>query len=173
MTVTINPQPSAPVLTFNGTAYVSSQSGAGTHAWFVNGNQVTGASGSQLNIFSGAGNPVVEEGDEVYAIYTDENGCSSQASATILGVEDAAAMSNNVSLYPNPSNGQFEIRFGDVSGKVTIEVTNLVGQVVFNNVISASNGHVENMDLSNLKGGVYQINFSGDAGKTVENIVIK
>jgi hypothetical protein len=91
----------------------------------------------------------------------------------LLGVEDAAAMSNNVSLYPNPSNGQFEIRFGDVSGKVTIEVTNLVGQVVYNNVISANNGHVENMDLSNLKGGVYQISISGDAGKTVENIVIK
>jgi hypothetical protein len=173
VTVTINAQPSAPVITFNGTAYVSSQSGAGTHAWFVNGNQVAGATGSQLNIFTASGAPVVKSGDLVYAIYTDENECSSSASATLLGVEDAAAMSNNVSLYPNPSNGQFEIRFGDVSGKVTIEVTNLVGQVVYNNVISANNGHVENMDLSNLKGGVYQISISGDAGKTVENIVIK
>jgi hypothetical protein len=173
VTVAINSQPAAPVVSFNGTAYVSSQSGPGTHTWFVNGNAVPGVTGNSVNITSAGGNNTIQLGDLVYAIYTDENGCESNASATLIGIEDEAALSNNVSLYPNPNNGQFEIRFGDVSGKMTIEVTNMVGQVLYNNVISANNGHVEFMNLSELESGVYQINISGDAGRTIENIVIK
>jgi hypothetical protein len=144
-----------------------------THTWFVNGNAVPGVTGNSVNITSAGGNNTIQLGDLVYAIYTDENGCESNASATLIGIEDEAALSNNVSLYPNPNNGQFEIRFGDVSGKMTIEVTNMVGQVLYNNVISANNGHVEFMNLSELESGVYQINISGDAGRTIENIVIK
>lgn len=172
VTVSISSQPAAPVISFNGSAYVSSQTGGGTHTWYVNGNPVAGVTGNTLDITVNNVS-VVKEGDLVYAVYTDENGCESNASATLLGVEDAAAMSNNVSLYPNPSNGQFDVRFGNVSGKVTLEVSNMMGQVVFNKVTSVNAGSVESMNLSDLGAGVYQMTISGDAGSSVQNIVIK
>lgn len=172
VTISINSQPAAPVLNFNGTAIVSSQTGAGIHTWFINGNQVSGVNGNTLELFVG-GTQQVFLGDDIYAIYTDENGCESEASANIVGIEDASALSSNVSLYPNPSNGQFDIRFGNVSGKINLEVSNMMGQIVFNKTLNVNNGSIESMNLSNLNAGVYQLTISGNSGSTVQNIVIK
>ncbi len=45
-----------------------------------------------------------------------------------LGIGDNKL--NNVSLYPNPSNGRFTIDLGKEYNEVTVQITNILGQVI-------------------------------------------
>lgn len=166
VTLTIHPQPAAPSVTFNGTEYVSSQTGAGTHRWFVNGTEITSFAGNTLpnnqNYFN----------LEITCIYVDENGCESPESSAILSTEELAS-NGGVTVYPNPNNGRFEVRFGDLSGKVHVEVTDVLGKVVYSNNVTANSGNIEVIDLNGVESGVYQLNLRGDAINMTQSVIVE
>ena len=66
-----------------------------------------------------------------------------------------------VSIYPNPSNGQFNIRINQYSGKVNIQVVDLNGREVFttkNELFSTEKA----LDLQALQSGIYVLRISGN-----------
>jgi hypothetical protein len=70
-----------------------------------------------------------------YTIYiTDENGCSTSATVYIVitGTEEILSDAN-ISIYPNPSSGNLtvEILNNGMSGEISIDVVNAIGQRVF------------------------------------------
>ena len=71
----------------------------------------------------------------------------------ILSVHNS--IENNVSIYPNPSNGVFTIDQGDdiSNSESTILIFNQLGQLKYQNTI----GIQETIDLSNLEAGIYTI----------------
>ncbi len=79
--------------------------------------------------------------------------------AKVLGV-DSFAKNSKVSIYPNPSNGVFNIDFNNVEVE-QINIVNVLGQTVFSkkvdNTISNSNISI---DISNNPNGVYIVNAS-------------
>lgn len=165
ITLTVNPIPAAPVLTFTGTAYTSSYGSTGTHTWYVN-NQVIGITGPTLST-SLVGNK------SVYVVYTDENGCVSEPSNVLIGISHIEAQNNHISIYPNPNNGQFDIRFTGVSGMMNVTVLNAMGQTVFNNRFQVSQGQVEMIDLQSAEAGVYLIKVESAAGLAIESLIIE
>jgi len=167
VTLTISAAPSAPVLSLNGANYSSSQTGAGTHEWYIEGTLVAGQSGNTLP------SSAVGENNSVYCIFIDENGCESEASNTIVGLNEVTNLNNSISIFPNPNNGQFEIRFGDVSGKMVYTVTNALGQVVAMNQINAQSGSIESINLNDVQAGAYQLKVAGEAGISIQSIIIE
>ncbi|MBI3233114.1 MAG: DUF5011 domain-containing protein [Bacteroidetes bacterium] len=83
------------------------------------------------------------------------------------GVSTSASTDNNISVYPNPSTGVFNIELsGDVKYN-SIVITNALGQQVYTTT-------------SNIVGGVYTVDLSGKASgvyfitlRNNENIVVK
>ena len=75
-------------------------------------------------------------------------------------------------MYPNPSNGQFEVALYHEQSNINmaVEVVNLQGQVIYK---SSINNGVNYIDLGNVESGVYFVNV--EDGKTSERmkIVIK
>ncbi len=71
--------------------------------------------------------------------------------ATIDGIDEYATNSNDVLIYPNPSNGVFQV---DVKNNqnVIIKIVNVLGETVLEKKISDAFG---NIDLSNAAAGVY------------------
>jgi hypothetical protein len=77
-----------------------------------------------------------------------------------LAVDDITNK-KGVSIYPNPSNGQFNIRINQYSGKVNIQVVDLNGREVFtskNELFSTEKA----LDLQALQSGIYVLRISGN-----------
>ena len=61
-------------------------------------------------------------------------------------------------VYPNPSDGIFNIALRDVPGSVQIVVTNVMGKVVKSSLLD---GNEAQINLSEEPSGIYFINISG------------
>ena len=79
-------------------------------------------------------------------------------------------MNQNISIYPNPSNGNFTIT--NTSEKsVSIEIMDLVGKLVFQ---SQSAERYIKLDLADVNKGVYFVRITDQSGnKVVKKLVIK
>ncbi|MFO7862770.1 MAG: carboxypeptidase regulatory-like domain-containing protein [Salinivirgaceae bacterium] len=71
-----------------------------------------------------------------------------------------------MNIYPNPSNGQFEI---NVDGAYNLSIYNAVGHAVYQDNISDRC----QIDLSTLKPGIYFVKASGEGRIITKSIVIK
>ncbi len=112
-------------------------------------------------------------------IFSFENVEIINASGTVLSgynvVDDTANIvttglanitaDNGVKVYPNPSNGIFNIT-GQGLQNAEVMVTDIVGRKVYNSNLNMNNG-IGQINLSNLTEGVYFININ--AGNTVYN----
>jgi len=65
------------------------------------------------------------------------------------------------SLYPNPTDGQFNIKTPNLSGEVNVEISSLLGQKVYNQKLSLENQQV-NVNVGKLSAGVYIVTLSQD-----------
>ncbi len=74
---------------------------------------------------------------------------------------------NNISLYPNPSNGIFQL---ETVNPVQVSVTDILGKTVFvTNQASTST----NINLTSLEKGVYLAKIVGDNINTIEKLILK
>ncbi len=100
----------------------------------------------------------------------DTSGWSPVWKFTIEGTEaiDEIIEANSVALFPNPSNGAFTVQLNaSKSEEVNVQVIDISGRVVYNDVVSCSVGKNNiAIDLDELPAGVYQVNLK------VENNVI-
>jgi hypothetical protein len=134
-----------------------------------------GVSGGQFNpATAGVGNHTI-----TYT-YTDANNCSSFATQNITvnacsGVEESFA-GGLVSLYPNPNNGMFFIKWEGISGdKVQIIMTDLSGRRVFDRSLGGVfRDHTESLDVTGLENGIYILTLmSGNDVKTFRVVYSK
>jgi hypothetical protein len=90
-----------------------------------------------------------------------ENRFSLKFDTTNLGTNDNT-FGSDFRLFPNPSkNEQFSISTPSLSGEVSVEVTNLLGQTVYSKVLSVEGNQV-NVNVFNLSAGVYVVKLTQD-----------
>jgi len=82
-----------------------------------------------------------------------------------LGVETLSQ--KEFKIYPNPSNGNFNIIFDDSNGINTVEIISLLGQKVFEKATQSAS-----LSVSNLQKGTYLIKVSKDSKSRTEKIII-
>jgi len=78
-----------------------------------------------------------------------------------VGLDEVAAV-NEVKIYPNPSNGIFNVSLGDAS-EMSYEVYNILGQTVKSGKLTADNNTV---NLTDSKEGVYILKLTDTANNT-------
>ncbi len=125
---------------------------AGTflYQWFRNGALVPGMTGSVL--------PINVDGFGNYSVtVTDSKGCT--ANSSLVTVSDAE--SGKLFVYPNPSSGQFQVRYfssSTVSIDRTLSVYDSKGARVYSKAYSIGNPY-ERMDvnLANAQAGLYMV----------------
>jgi hypothetical protein len=166
-TVTVNPVPPTPVITLDLTGQLMSNATAGNQ-WYFEGTAISGATG-QTYIPMQSGN---------YTCIVTLNGCSSAVSNEIYvvmtGMENLSD-DRTVTLYPNPSNGQFTIRIHTVKQeKYDLKVTNNLGLSVYEQKDVTGNGSKEqNLDLRSVPAGVYWVVFRNDNANIIKKIIIR
>ena len=75
-------------------------------------------------------------------------------------------------VYPNPNNGIFNISISNSIENQTIEIKNIIGQMVYSEI--ASNSSENTIDLSDLNKGIYTISLVSESGiSTAKKIIIQ
>jgi hypothetical protein len=145
---------SAPTLTANGAA---------TYQWDAN----AGNAATQTTTISTAA-----AGNFNYGVTgTDINGCKGTATILLLikpctGI-DENSLENLVSIYPNPSNGEFTI---SSAGNMDLKLINELGQEI--RIINLTRNNDYKVSVSNLANGIYFVVGQNDQSYVKQKIVI-
>ncbi|MDR9488079.1 T9SS type A sorting domain-containing protein [Salibacter sp.] len=106
---------------------------------------------------------------------TDDNGCITTDSQFIQPTGyGELALTNNIKVYPNPNNGQFEVNFNGLNGAYDIVVRNIVGQTVAQDRVNVSGNAQKRFNLSDMNKGIYLIEVQDQEGKSATyKVVVK
>ncbi|MDA7836909.1 T9SS type A sorting domain-containing protein [Salibacteraceae bacterium] len=107
-------------------------------------------------------------------IIVDDNGCIGGASYVVdgnIGINDVANGAV-VNVFPNPSNGSFNVSLDNVAGNYSINVSNSLGQVAASKNVSASGSNqiVEFSGLD-LPVGVYTVSVVSTDDNSTLNVI--
>jgi uncharacterized protein (TIGR02145 family) len=123
-------------------------------------NKLVSANFTMEAIYDSYVSDVFPEGDGKYSVVNITKG-------TIEKVEEI------ISIYPNPSEGIFNISIEGVSGKVQVKVFDIHGNGYRFLEIEGTKIIIKKLDLKDLAAGVYFISFSGKDFSRVKKIVIQ
>jgi GEVED domain-containing protein/type IX secretion system substrate protein len=160
-------------------ALVSNTTGAFTYQWYLNGTAMTGQTNPTLTYSYFANQDVVK------CVVTSVGVCGGlpATESMLITVEYPAGVSQpnggaDVRVMPNPNKGTFTVKGSvgtTVDEEVTLEITNMLGQVVYSNKVIAQSGNLnEQIKLSNtLANGMYILNVRSGVDTKAFHFVIE
>jgi len=149
---------------------------APTYIWKRNGVVIAGATGSSYTYTPSGG-----MGTETYTCemtcgdpcsnpqkVTDTTSCKKLESVeqTTPGLE--------VAIYPNPSNGSFEIAgYAAANSNIQYTITNTAGQTILNDSYVVKAGSYKQTLKTNLPAGVYILKLQDDNSSAIQKLIIQ
>ncbi len=98
--------------------------------------------------------------------------CKTVSITSLIGI-DEKILDNAFSVYPNPSNGKFNIELKDASfRKTSVEVYSVVGGIVYKADMDLSANNVYALDLSGKANGMYMVKLITESGSVTKRISI-
>jgi len=151
-----------------------------TFQWYVNGIPVPGATTNRFvsSTFSS------QFEDSVSCAVTNHDICTITAHQWIyikvhpVGVQQVYTGVSDISVLPNPNKGEFTVK-GSLSTlsdeDVSLEITDVLGQVVYRNNVLAKNGRLDQkIKISgNVANGMYMLSLRSGTDNRVFHIVIE
>lgn len=137
--------------------------GADTYTWNGGSN-----SGSLITVMHG------NVGTVAYTVVgTDPNGCKNDTVFYLKingcqGIEEFEQNNGNISIYPNPNNGEFNIL---ADKDLKLKLINELGQVIKEFELNAYNAH--KVQIADLAKGIYFITGSNNQAVTRQKIIVK
>jgi PKD repeat protein len=164
-TVTVVSAPATPSITQSGLTLTSSSSTG--NQWYLDGNPISGATGQTYTASANG----------TYTVIVSAGSCSSDPSAPIVltsvGVSDQGD-AFALMVFPNPSDGIFNLQFVGIADEYDIQVMNALGQIVYSSKAYPANGIVSSeIDISQYGAGVFILTVSDDEKRSVRSIIQK
>lgn len=156
LTLTVEEAPTMPVVQRLGANYLTTQH-YDQYQWYLNGNPIPGTTSQNL-VASVAGNYKVKVWNTA--------GCSRISSIMAvgtIGLDEASV--DDLKVYPNPSQGQFNIDMVGVSGTITLKIYDSMGRFISEQTLES--GYVQMIDISNASSGMYQLVLMDSEGHVV------
>jgi hypothetical protein len=146
VTVTVNPLPATPTITYTMSDTIMISSAPQGNQWYFNGVQLSGATDDTLRPYNFGNYSVMVE---------DANGCESGMSAmqfyNSVGLEED--LRAQIKLYPNPTTGQVTLELGAIETE-RIVLQDALGRML---MVKEAPGATVQIDLENEAAGVYFI----------------
>ena len=157
--ITISASPSTRIISGgNTTLAASSSTPISSFAWLLNGNVITGSTGSSIVVTSSNLGLYTVRG-------TDANGCFSLSNQ--LTISDSTV--STAFIYPNPSRGSFFVQYNSTtisSLSRVITVHDDKGARVYSKLhVVTQPGEKMSVNLSQMPSGIYMLQLSDAAGK--------
>lgn len=91
-----------------------------------------------------------------------------------VSVGEIEAKLNNISIYPNPSNGLFTININsEQKENYNVIVRDIKGQIVYEENVSVNGAYKEDIDFTEFAKGVYFMQVQSETNSYVEKLVIQ
>lgn len=154
---------------YNNGQLSTAYSGFPSYQWMLNGTPLVPSGQTQNYIPTVNGNYSL--------IITNDAGCSDTSNVIQVfnvGFEDFADMNSFVSVYPNPSDGNFTLSLQHViSAMVTFSVLDLSGKTVFEEKYAVNEGSLtQSLSLNHLSSGIYTIQVQAGQESVRKKLVI-
>ena len=103
-------------------------------------------------------------GDNIYSVSLD-------VKANTTGISENF-LQNNITVYPNPSNGRFQLAIGENQDErnYNLMIINLEGKIIYQSVVEKSN---TNIDLSEFAKGNYYLKVFNEENNLTKKISIQ
>ncbi len=113
-----------------------------------------------------------------YTLTFTTNGVCPATTTTIVelflcGGVSSMAMVNDFQLFPNPNNGQFQIRNNGLGEEVMVVVRDLYGKTVYNQATYMANGTSATIDATSLITGLYTVEVVGERGLQTFKMILE
>ncbi len=123
-----------------------------SHQWFLNGNQIDGATAQTYT--------ATETGDYTVSFKTAEGGCDATtevASVEVITGIDFNDISNSLNIYPNPTSGTLNLSMeNNLLGKFSVRVIDASGREVMTTSFSKENTTLSRkIDMGTFSSGLY------------------
>jgi len=148
-----------------------------TYQWLLNGTPIPGATTSTYvsDSFS------YPHADSVTCAVHGSNACSmtgfgwAYVSVGTVGVGSVATQSD-ITVLPNPNKGEFTIKgtLGTNDEQVTIELTDMLGQVVYKEQVQTTGGKIsKHVKMTGIANGIYLLSLRSETDSKVFHIVVE
>ena len=113
-----------------------------------------------------------------YSVIVTDSISMCEASDTVsVSFDDCSGISelseSTVSVYPNPSNGNFILSLSNISEQVSVQVFDVQGRVVYSQTEGLKVGKENAITLDNVERGVYLVSVSSEKGRYTQSIVVE
>src|SRR5690606_5090209 len=137
----------------------------------------------KLDISSFLSNPTIEIGLESSVKEEFANGTGTANLLDNVMVQRVAGPSsgtgikenylqNNLVVFPNPSNGQFNLKVPVTTRSYTVEVTDLTGKVIRQQVVKNNSGS-EQLQLNNTAKGIYILKIASEGNVATRKLIVE
>jgi hypothetical protein len=131
---------------------------ANSYQWLLNGQPIPGAN-SQIYIAQSSGSYSLQ--------ISDNNGCTATSTpVSVTGLENLSVP--EISVYPNPSNGSWQLTVGNSLPGLTVEVYDAMGQIVFRQEVK---GDKSEINIPGVANGIYELRIALPQGMAVKKLV--
>lgn len=79
------------------------------------------------------------------------------------GAKELPSISKSINLYPNPNNGSFTLESSDISGMSSVEIYNMLGEMVYKSIITPSTTQIK----LNTNAGIYLYRLLSETGNVI------
>jgi hypothetical protein len=179
-TVSINVNPGTLVQTGTTVTMTATETSGGPspeYQWYIDGSPIPGATSATFTY------SMFANGDSVSCVVRGTGACGLAGSSSVIMHVGATMVGTitgtaDVRLMPNPNKGEFAVK-GTLSVKedqvADIEVTNMLGQVVYRTTAIVQNGVVDtHIRLDNtLANGMYMLSLHSANENTVFHFVLE
>ena len=158
--IVVNQAPLKPTIVRLSSVVLSVNNVYPSYQWYRNGVAIPGAT-SQTYTVTQAGE---------YSVRVSNGGCYefSDTFALGMGIDDIEV--GTYLVYPNPSQGKFQIVHGFIGEELQVTVVNMLGQAVYHNL---ENESAFSIDLSHLPQGSYILVMRGEQTEVHQPIKIQ
>jgi glucose/arabinose dehydrogenase len=97
--------------------------------------------------------------------------CQPFSFAVTTGINDGLA--DNITVYPNPAKDVLNVKVQGLSGKGTVKLSNLNGQVVYESKVKLSNNAVLTVPVTDLPKGIYMVQLSINGQSYLRKVAVE
>ncbi len=138
----------------------------------------TYAPANPLSIFNG----VAQEGNWQLALVDFYNGDTGTLNGWSIDICTTTVIPLNTehpdleatfSIYPNPNNGEFTVKFNGASGNVDLQVFDIRGRSILNKAYDSTGNFNQIINLGNVKSGMYLINVRNGLKTITKKVIVE
>lgn len=166
--ITFIPYPPKPTFWMTGNTVQTNLTGYDLQ-WYINGNEINGATGLSYNI---------TQTGSYHVIATNFFGCETSSDTVQLTYVNAIEENSQIEgmrIYPNPTKGVFNIELNlKFNSDILINIYDIVGKAVYSDKSTTFSGNYnKTVDLSNLAKGIYTANITVNNETIRSKIIIQ